>query len=457
MPDVTGSGGWRKVRKAEGAPKGPRARRRRPPRAALGAVLALLAGATPACGGGGESGPPTLNWYINPDNGGQAALAEKCTDEADGRYRIESVVLPREANAQREQLVRRLAANDSSIDLMSLDPVFTPEFAAADFLQPLTEDEAAELTEDVLDGPLETAQWEGELVAVPFWANTQLLWYRQSVADEAGIDPTDEGFTWDQMIEAAEQTDTTVAITGARYEGYVVTINSLVASAGGEILEDPDAGREATPVLDSEAGRRAAEVLRRLGRSPAAAPGLSNAFETEARTAFEAENGGFMINWPFVYQAALTAAEDGTLDQAVVDDIAWAPVPGLSEGEPGAPPLGGINIGIGNFTDHPEEAVDAVRCLTTTESQTEYMLGEGNPGARAAVFDDGDIREQFPMASLIRDSIDDATPRPLTPFYTDVSGAIQRTWHPAGGVSPDSTPAAADDLIVGVLSGERLL
>jgi multiple sugar transport system substrate-binding protein len=449
VPDVTGSGGWRKVRRA-----------RRPRRcSALGAGvgLALLTSATLAACGGGGGGVPTLNWYINPDNGGQTTLAEKCTEEADGRYRVETVVLPREANAQREQLVRRLAANDSSIDLMSLDPVFTPEFAAAEFLQPLTEDQAADLTEGILDGPLETAQWEDELVAVPFWANTQLLWYRESVAEEAGIDPTDEGFTWDQMIEAAEQTDTTVAITGARYEGYVVTINSLVASAGGEILEDPEAGRDATPALDSEAGRRAAEAIRRLGRSPAAAPGLSNAFETEARTAFEAENGGFMINWPFVYQAALTAAEDGTLDQAVVDDFAWARVPGLSEGEPGAPPLGGINIGIGNFTDHPEEAVDAVRCLTTTESQTEYMLSEGNPGARAEVFDDREIRQQFPMASLIRDSIDEATPRPLTPFYTDVSGAIQRTWHPESRVSPDSTPAAADDLIVGVLNGEQLL
>jgi trehalose/maltose transport system substrate-binding protein len=446
VPDVTGSGGWRKVRRAGR-------------RSALGAGvgLALLASATLAACGGGGSGPPTLSWYINPDNGGQTALAEKCTEEADGRYRIETVVLPRDANAQREQLVRRLAANDSSIDLMSLDPVFTPEFAAAEFLQPLTEDEAAELTEGILDGPLETAQWEDELVAVPFWANTQLLWYRESVAEEAGIDPTDESFTWDQMIEAAEETNTTVAITGARYEGYVVTINSLVASAGGEILEDPEAGRDATPALDSEAGRRAAETIRRLGRSPAAAPGMSNAFETEARTAFEAEDGGFMINWPFVYQAALTAAEEGALDQAVVDDFAWARVPGLSEGEPGAPPLGGINIGIGNFTNHPEEAVDAVRCLTTTESQTEYMLSEGNPGARAEVFDDSEIREQFPMASLIRDSIDEATPRPLTPFYTDVSGAIQRTWHPEGGVNPDSTPASADDLISGVLSGEQLL
>jgi multiple sugar transport system substrate-binding protein len=418
----------------------------------------MLAGATlVACGGGGGSGIPTLNWYINPDGGGQEALAEKCTEAADGEYRIETTPLPRDANGQREQLVRRLAADDSSIDLMSLDPVFMPEFAAADFLRPFTEDEATELTDDVLDGPLEGAQWEDELYVAPFYANTQLLWYRKSVAERAGIDPARRDITWDQMIDAAEQTDSTVAITGRRYEGYVVEINSLVASAGGEILEHADRGRDATPVLDSEAGRRAAEVLRRLGRSSAAAPGMTNAIEPDTQIAFNADDGGFMINWPFVYQAALTAVEDGTLDQSVVDDYAWARIPGVDEGEPGAPPLGGINLGISAFTKHPDLAVDAVTCLTTTDSQIEYMKAEGNPGSRSAVFDDPDIREQFPMASLIRDSIDDATPRPLTPFYTDVSGAIQRTWHPPGRIDPDSTPAAADDLIVGVLQGEQLL
>jgi multiple sugar transport system substrate-binding protein len=440
VPDVTGSGGWRKVR-----------------RSAPLLALALTAGATLACGGGDEGGAPVLNWYINPDNGGQQALAERCTEEADGAYRIETNLLPRDANGQREQLVRRLAANDSSIDLMSLDVVFSPEFASAGFLRTFTEDEAEELTDGVLEGPLEAAQWEDELVVAPFYANTQLLWYRTSVAEEAGIDPTDGTFTWDQMLDAAEETDRTVAVTGGRYEGYTVLINSLVAGAGGEILEDAEAGRDAQPALDSDAGRQAAEVVRRLGRSPAAAPGLTNAFENEARTAFEAEDGGFMINWPFVYTAAQTAVDDGALDQDTFDDIRWARVPAVADGEEGAPPLGGINFGVGAFTDHPDEAVDAVTCLTTVDSQVEYMLAEGNPGSRSEVFDDPDIRERYPMATLIRDSIDESTPRPLTPYYTDISGSIQRTWHPPARVDPDSTPQSTDDLIVGVLNDEQLL
>ena len=424
-----------------------------------GALLTatFLASTMLACGGGDEGGTPTLTWYTNPDNGGQQALADKCTEESEGAYRIETALLPSDANGQREQLVRRLAANDSGIDLMSLDVVFVAEFAEAGFLRPFTEDEAADITEDVLDGPLETATWNDQLVAAPFWANTQLLWYRQSVADEAGVDPQGGEFTWDQMIDAAEQTDTTVAITGSRYEGYVVVINSLVASAGGEMVTDTEAGRDAQPTLDTDAGRTAAGIIRRLGRSAAAPPELDTAIEEDARSAFQADNGGFMVNWPYVYAAAQGAVDEGSLDQAVFDDIAWARVPTAVEGEASAPPLGGIDLGVGAFTNHPDEAVEAARCITSVESGVEYMLGEGNSGARSAVFDDPEVQEAFPMADDIRESIDESTPRPVTPFYTDVSSSIQRTFHPQRSVNPDSTPADADDLIVAVLNGEQLL
>src|SRR4029453_9916385 len=86
-------------------------------------TICLCAAALAACGGD-DSGVATLTWYINPDNGGQRTLAQQCTEAADGAYRIETQILPNEADAQREQLVRRLAANDSSVDLMSLDPPF---------------------------------------------------------------------------------------------------------------------------------------------------------------------------------------------------------------------------------------------------------------------------------------------------------------------------------------------
>src|SRR4029453_11952005 len=152
----------------------------------VGAVGLLFA----ACGDR-DGGLPTLTWYVNPDNGGQGRLAEKCTREANGAYRIDVQVLPTAADAQREQLVRRLAGRDRSIDLMSLDPPFVAEFANAGFLHVITHaEDVAFFTEGVLEAPRQAAYWNGALVAAPLWANTQLLWFRKSIAAARGVRPT---------------------------------------------------------------------------------------------------------------------------------------------------------------------------------------------------------------------------------------------------------------------------
>ena len=78
--------------------------------------------------------------------------------------------------------------------------------------------------------PLETAKWKGTLVATPFWANTQLLWFRKSLAKAAGVDPTTSDFTWDEMIKAAEGQGKKIGVQGKRYEGYMVWINALIVS-----------------------------------------------------------------------------------------------------------------------------------------------------------------------------------------------------------------------------------
>jgi multiple sugar transport system substrate-binding protein len=409
-----------------------------------------------ACGSD-DSGTPTLNWYINPDNGGQAALADTCTKAADGKYRIETAPLPNDADGQREQLVRRLAANDSSIDLMSLDVAFLAEFAHAGFLEPIADADVDAFTDGVLPAPVESATWDDQLMAAPFWANTQLLWYKKSVAAAAGIDPSAGPVTWDQLIEAGEATDTNVEVTGAQYEGYVVWINALVTGAGGEILSDVEAGRDAKPEIDSDAGRTAARIIGTLARSSVADPQIDTATEETARNGFQADTGGFLVLWPYVYGAAQAGVADGTLDPAVFDDIAWARYPQSVEGTDSAPPLGGIHLGIGAFGKHQDLAIDAAKCITSEDSQIAYMLAEGNPAARADVYDDADVQEKFPMADLIRDSIASAGIRPQTPFYPDVSAALQRTFSPPRSVREDSTPRRAAQLITDVLNDEALV
>jgi len=417
--------------------------------AGLSATVALA-----ACGE--DSDKPALTWYINPDNGGQERLAEKCAP-ADGPYTVNIQTLPTDASQQREQLVRRLAAQDSSIDLMSLDPPFVAEFANAGFLRPFSKADATELTKGVLDAPLETTSWDGQLVSAPFWANTQLLWYRKAAAEAAGVDPTASDFTWNDMIKAAESQDKVIGVQANRYEGYMVWINALVASAGGEIITDVNAGKDAKPSMASPAGDAAADVVGTLARSKAAPPAMSTATEEEARSAFQGDRGMFMVNWPYVYTAAQGDADSGAIDQSVVDDIGWARFPEVLSGEQSKPPLGGINLAIGAFTKYPQQALDLVRCLTTTASGIQYMLDSGNPASKSAAYDDPEIRKAYPMADLIRDSINGAGPRPITPYYNDVSTSVQITWHPSTDVNDPATPEETDQYMSDVLQGERLL
>jgi multiple sugar transport system substrate-binding protein len=259
------------------------------------------------------------------------------------------------------------------------------------------------------------------------------------------------------MIDAAEGQHKRIGVQARRYEGYMVWVNALVSSAGGQIVEHPERGADATPFVASPAGDAAAAVISRLAGSPAAPADLSTAGEEEARSTFQGAEGSFMVNWPYVYAAAQASVKSGAIGQDVVDDIGWARYPRVDASSPSAPPLGGINLAIGNYTKHPAAALDAVRCLTTVQSGIEYMVTSGNPATRAAVYDDPEVVKTFPMASLIRSSINDARPRPVTPYYGDVSTSVQRTWHPPGGVQPGKTPAKTDDYMGNVLRGKRLL
>src|SRR4051812_48932580 len=252
------------------------ARRRR---LAGGAAVAVLASTLAACGGGGSGSTPTLTWYINPDSGGQAEIASRCSEASNGAYEIEVSQLPRNSDGQREQLVRRLAAGDTSIDLMSLDVPFAPELAQAGFLAPVPSDVASRVSEGVFPGSLATATWDDELVAVPFWANTQLLWYRKSVAQAAGLDMT-QPVTWDQLVKAAQDQGKILSAQGRRAESLTVWLNALIESAGGHIIAknstNPD---DITLGLDSAAGQRAAEVMHEVAASGAVGPAFSTSNE----------------------------------------------------------------------------------------------------------------------------------------------------------------------------------
>jgi multiple sugar transport system substrate-binding protein len=385
---------------------------------ALAASLALG-----ACGVGadeGGSGPRAINWYaFNEPGGSYDQAVQNCNEQSNGRYTINYVKLPNIADQQRELLVRRLAAEDDDIDLASLDVIWTAEFAQAEWILPWEGERRSAAEEDKLEGPLETVRYQDQIWAIPHTSNTQLLWYRKD-----RVDPPPDDFTWDEMIDQAVENGTSVEVQAAQYEGLVVWINALIAGAGGEIVND-----QGEQVVD-ESAQRAAEIESKLARSAAAPPGMSTNREDQGRQGFESGRSDYQVNYSFIYPSA--EAIEGFQDK-----IGWARYPRTDKDTPSRPPLGGFNIAVSAYSKNPDLAFEAAECLASPENQALSAELGGLPPTTESVYDDSKVQEAFPFADELRESIDEAAPRPVTPAYSDISLAIQKTFHPPDGIDPD--------------------
>lgn len=420
-------------------------KRSRARRVASLAAMALSVGLLAACGGD-DGGTPELVWYINPDAGGQAQVAENCSTDD---YTITTQVLPQDAGQQRIQLARRLAAGDTEIDLMSLDPPFTAEFAAAGYLAEIPQDLQQKFKDQAFESAAAAATWEDELVVAPFWSNTQVLWFRKSFVEQTDLDMS-EPVTWQQIIDAASENGGKIGVQANKYEGYSVWVNALVTGAGGQIAENTEEGSDAEITIDSEAGKAAAEVIEALASSEAAPADLSVSNEGTAGTTFGSDAGSFLVNWTYIW--------GNYGDDRLGDDIGFARYPRTVEGEESRPPYGGIGIGVSASSENEDLAVQALECLTNAENQGVNAEMTGNMPSSPAGYEQPAVQDLFPgeLIELFQESLESAAPRTLSPYWSDISGAIQSTWHPPASVD-QQTPEESKQFIEDVLQGRSLL
>jgi multiple sugar transport system substrate-binding protein len=216
-------------------------------------------------------------------------------------------------------------------------------------------------------------------------------------------------------------------VQGARYEGLTVWFNTLLASAGGSVL-----GRDGEMALSGPPARRALGAMARLARSPAASPDLSTVREDEARLAFEAGGSAFMLNYTFVWPSANRNAPE------IASRMGWARYPRVHPDRPSRVTIGGLNLGVGAFSEHPELAMEAASCLRRDAHQVLAATAGGLLPTREALYDHPAVQAAFPFADIVRETLRDAAQRPATPAYHDVSLAIQRTLHPPRDIAPEA-------------------
>jgi multiple sugar transport system substrate-binding protein len=417
----------------------PRVRKRVGALLAAGAATALLA----ACGSSGK-GPVTLNWYVFPEPSGSfQAAATECSNDSHGAYDIKINFLSTSSDQQRVSLVRRLAASDSSIDILAMDVDWTAEFATAKWLKPVPASIAAQIKSTDLPGPVQTATWQNKLWAVPINSNTELLWYRKDLVPNP---PT----TWAQMIAdanhlAAEGKPHYIEEQGAQYEGLTVWFNSLVNSAGGKILS-PD-----NQVVLGRPAAIAASIMRQLATSKGADPSLNVSQEGPGQVAFQSGTAAFMINYPFVWSATQAG------NPKVFKDMGYALFPGVVPGVEPRVSIGGYNLGISAFSKHPDLAFEAVQCLIKPSNQSRNAIKGGLAPVAASIYDQPSFGKAYPFHQLIKQQLQNYGIRPQTPAYADVTLAIQKTLSPTSNINPSTVVSSLRSKIKASLSSAALL
>ncbi len=385
-----------------------------------------------------------LSWYVFPEPSGSfAAAASQCSAASGGRYKINLNLLSTQSDQQRVSLVRRLAAKDSSIDILAMDVDWTAEFAAAKWIRPWPAKAAAQVTQGDLPGPVATATVQGRLYAAPINSNTQLLWYRKDLVPNPPK-------TWTEMIDdaialAKQGKPHYIEEQGAQYEGLTVWFNSLVDSGGGQILTKDGKIAVGHPV------ELAAAIMHRLATSPAADPSLNTDQEDQARTAFEAGTAAFEINYPFVYPAAQKDVPK------IYKVMGYAPFPTVTPGTPPHVSIGGYNLGVSTYSRHPALAYQAIQCLTQRQNQVRDAVKGGLPPVLASVYDDPALVKPYPFHALLKAQIGTYGIRPQTPAYADVTLAIQKALSPTSAIRPQSVVSTLTSEIKAALSSGALL
>jgi trehalose/maltose transport system substrate-binding protein len=270
---------------------------------------------------------------------------------------------------------------------------------------------------------------DGRLVAMPWFANAGLLFYRKDLLSKYALAPPT---TWEELgaIAARIQQGERAAGNdrlwgfvwqGRAYEGLTCNALEWVASYGGGNIVEPD-GRVR---IDNPRARQALQTAAAwVGTiSPTA---VLNYAEEEARGVFQTGNAVFMRNWPYAWSLAQGA------DSAIRDKVGVTTLPkGGPEGRPAAA-LGGESLAVSRYSKHPAEAAALVLYMTSASVQKDRALrGSFNPTI-VALYKDSEVLKANPFMGELYDTFVHAIARPATVTgarYNQVSNQFWNAVH----------------------------
>ncbi len=231
---------------------------------------------------------------------------------------------------------------------------------------------------------------------------------------------------------------------GAQYEGLVVWFNSLVDSAGGQIItannkvvvgpSTQTRGGDHAPPRHVARGRSFAEHrIRRTTRGSA-----SRRAPRRLRS---------------------TTRSCGRPPQAagIQKKMGYALFPTVTPGTAPKVSIGGYNLGVSTYSKYPQQAFEAIKCLTQPKNQVRDAVKGGLAPVAASVYDEPSIAKSYPFHAMLKAQIEHYGIRPKTPAYADVSLAIQKSLSPTSNINPSNVVTTLADEIKKSLTSGALL
>jgi multiple sugar transport system substrate-binding protein len=396
------------------------------------ALLLVSAFVAAGCGGSADahSGVPVLHFTASRDSTGFLDYEIKaCNAQAKGKYTLEPVLMPPTVDGMREQMIRRLAAKDPSLDIYNIDVVWTAEFSSAGWLYDLT-DRMEPHANEFVPASLQTVKYKGKYWARPVGTSVAVLYYRTDLVKKPPA-------TWEELVSTAKAVQKThpgmagFLFQGNQYEGLTVDSLEFVHAAGGSILGPDEAGDKVT-IADDDKALEAFKFMRSLFTDGVTPKTVGTFQEEESRLLFQSGKAVYLRNWTYVDPLARKPGS------AVRGKFGVAPLPRFEGKKPGGI-IGGGNLAISRFTKHPDLAWDAVSCMSSAEMVKKKLLMNGELPPIDAVYSDPEVKAKVPFITAARKGLDAATSRPVTPYYNDVTVPIAKNTHEVltGSISPE--------------------
>ncbi|MDF2701289.1 MAG: extracellular solute-binding protein family 1 [Rubrobacteraceae bacterium] len=399
-----------------------------------GLAGAALLGAA-GCGGGGESSSGEVIFSWGPDDTGVLPkLIQKFNEQHKGEFQVRYREMPSDTGQYFDQLRTEFQAGGGDTDVIGGDVIWPAQFAASGWISDLS-DRFTD-TDAFLPGPMQAMTYDGKVWGVPWYTDSGLLYYRRDLLEQAGF--SGPPATWEELKEMGLQTkqDTGTqlgfAFQGAEYEGGVCNGLEYIRTHGGEVLDPNDPSKV---IIDSPESAAGLETWHSMIEDGVTTQAVLQYKEDESYGAFIRGDAIFLRNWPYVY-ALLSNPEESEITP---DQVGVAPIP-VSEGNQSYSTLGGWNFLINAASDVQDEAWEFVRWMTDPEQlKTNAIEGSRLP-VRRSLYEDQEVLEKVPVARLGKEAIiDNATPRPVSPYYSDISLELAEQFNAAlaGDVSPE--------------------